>query len=1355
MSCYDTADYILIYVYAIHDDRHQGWLKVGRASLSSSLGISELTPNHPDLNRAARKRINGQTKTAFVEYDLLYTELATRVITLRDGSTQDKSFFDTDVHEVLDASGYESRNFLDSGRKSEWYQIDLPTAIAAIRAVKEGRSTIGTSLVPHATPKKKIVLRQEQEDCIARTIAMFLKYDSMLWDCKMRFGKTVTAYELIKQAKYQKTIVITHRPAVEDSWRSDLEHIFADTPYQFVDRRVGGDGMDAIMDAENERQLHNLLEEGTPFIYFASIQDLRGSKRVGGKFQKNNAVFDISWDLLIVDEAHEGTKTEKGDAVISALHRGNTKKLSLSGTPYNITGEYEEENRFTWTYVDEQKAKAKWEEDHPGEPNPYEELPKMNIFTFDISSKMPASYRYVTQDSAFNFHEFFRVWTGDLAKDYYPIPAGCHKGDFVHEEDVRRFLDLITLESQESNYPFSRKEFRDMFAHTFWLVPGVKEAKALSALLREHPVFSSYGIANIAGEGDEEQPYDEALSLVRSTIASYPKSITLSCGKLTTGITVREWTAIMMLAGSHTTSAAGYMQAIFRVQSPGSVGGKQKKNAYVFDFAPDRTLKVLAEVHRAVTGRKAQKTGRDEARAALGEFINFCPVIAYKDTQMNAYNVDEMMRQVKRISVESAIEKGFEDDSIYRSIDDLDLSEADADLLRRLSDVVSPRKKGQKQNEIILANLGMTEEKRKAAERAQRKPKKELTPEEKEALELRKKEKEEEKKLRDLLRAVSIRLPLLFYGADLDINQVVDLDYFVENVDPASWTEFMPSRLTKELFQSILKFYDLDVLVGAGMRIRQMAKAADELPPTLRAKEIVNLLAKFKNPDKETVLTPWRVVNMHLGEVFGGYNFYDEGYLTELEEPRFVDRGEVTADVFLGDQVKILEMNSKSGLYPLYMAYTLYMLQMNGKEKDLPLADTQAIWNKVVAQNIFVLCKTPMARLITIRTLVGYTGATVNAKYLPKLIEEWMKDIPRLARKLTNPTTWGIGGERMKFDCVVGNPPYQGNNHLQVYPYFYLTAREVASNYVSLIFPTGWQEPKNANNLSKLNNEEIKSDKQIICIDNRQNVFPGISGAEWVNIILWQRGYDNGLYGKQLIYTNGQKPEEIQLLWEAEAIPKPAEIMELLSCVTACGDYISLQANTSVLKPYGLRTDVFADPAKYHLNPMFQERENETDLVVYGLRQVRYVPFDYNLPKKTHRLNKYKVFVPYAWGNMSASAGLGGAYADIIVAKPFEICTETYLESGCFDDYNTAKKHAKYLLTKFARALLFVNKTSQHSTTAWGAIPVQDYTEEWWNKSIAEIDLELARKYNLPPHIAQFIQDSIQTKDESNIVNFE
>ena len=246
------------------------------------------------------------------------------------------------------------------------------------------------------------------------------------------------------------------------------------------------------------------------------------------------------------------------------------------------------------------------------------------------------------------------------------------------------------------------------------------------------------------------------------------------------------------------------------------------------------------------------------------------------------------------------------------------------------------------------------------------------------------------------------------------------------------------------------------------------------------------------------------------------------------------------------------------------------------------------------------------------------------------------------------------------------------------------------------------------------------------------------------------------MYGKQQVYTNGRDPKIKEISWKKQDIEKPAEIKKLNEAVQNYGNFVSVKTITSNRKPYGFGTDVIKKPAKYELksSDLSTSRTNDSDLLMYThSAKIYYLNGDATFDKgKAYK--KYKVFVPYAWGNMSENCGLGGSYADVIIASPHEICLETYLESGCFDDFETARKHAKYLMTRFARALLYLNKFSQHSTTAWGDIPIQDYHEDWWDKSIAEIDEELFKKYNVPDDIAQFVRENIQIKTEANIVNF-
>lgn len=679
---------------------------------------------------------------------------------------------------------------------------------------------------------------------------------------------------------------------------------------------------------------------------------------------------------------------------------------------------------------------------------------------------------------------------------------------------MRSFLDLISSENPESNYPYSTPEYREMFRHTLWMVPGVKEASALSKLLKEHPVFGAYKVANVAGDGDAEMPYDNALTLVKQVIKANRYTITISCGKLTTGVTVPEWTAVMMLTGSASTAAPGYMQTIFRVQSAGVLDGKQKERCYVFDFAPDRAQNVLSEVNRVT---KRGKTNEEEYRKALGEFLNFCPVIAVDGTQMTEYSVPKMMRQIKRLTVDKAIKSGFDDESVYKQDTGMVMDEEDVELFHTLSDKLSEQKAAKKETKIHINNQGLTNEEYEEASKLSNKPKRERSKEDEELLKKLQDQRKERDKVIRLLRNVSIRLPLLIYGAKVDLTEEIHMADFIDLVDPESWQEFMPKGVSTALFRKLLKYYDEDVVSGAGLRIRRMAKAADELPPTERVKRIAEIFSHFRNPDKETVLTPWRVVNLHLSNMVGGYCFLNEQFDSQevLEEPRLVDQGQVTEDIFLNPDARILEMNSKSGLYPLYMAYSLYAMKLPGPEDKLPLEQTQALWQETVEQQIFVLCKTRMAESITWRTLVGYQDWTVNTTYIPHLLERMENDPQRLAKKLQRTDTWGKEGQPMKFDAIVGNPPYQemdgggkGYSAKPIYNYFVGEAKAIEPHYISMITPSRWFSGGKGLDDFRAEMLQDKHLRKIVDYADNEALFSNVSIVGGVNYFLWDSSYN-------------------------------------------------------------------------------------------------------------------------------------------------------------------------------------------------------------------------------------------------------
>ena len=1347
---FGTAQYNLIYIFAIHDQDHEGYLKIGETSFSSPSSYKQLPANCDELNQNAHARIKQYTKTALTKYELLYTELARKQVYLSDGTIESATFSDHDVHEVLDRSGFDVHKFYDTDKDSEWYKVSLAPAIAAIKAVKQGRNVLSpaekngneidfsvdidsnNAYIEHK--RTPITLRDEQKECIKKTKSVFSRSDRMLWDCKMRFGKTVTAYSLVKTMNYQKVLVVTHRPAVVDGWRSDFDRIFEDGSRVFLTKSNIREAdrftsEDASIDAENDRQLKNLSKSGTPFVYFASMQDLRGSSIAGGKFEKNLGVFSMDWDLIIYDEAHEGTQTELGLAVQELLEepkdgKAPKKVLQLSGTPYNLLNQYEDDNVYSWDYVMEQRSKQLWDEKHPGDHNPYADLPELRICTFDLRKRLNTSYRYEDENIAFNFREFFRTWTGDKEKDYRPVPPGVRVGDFVHADDVWAFLNLISKDSPTSNYPFANQSYRDMFKHTFWILPGIKEARAFSRMLKKHPVFSQYEIVNVAGEGDVEQPYDDALREVRKAIKKHDCTITLSCGKLTTGVTVKEWTGVMLLSGSASTGAAGYMQTIFRVQSAGSIDGMQKKVCYAFDFAPDRALKVLSEVHRL---KRTSVGTEDTGRVQLGEFLNFCPVIAESDSGMEFYDVPKMMRQLKKMSVDVAIKSGFDDDSIYKADAGIVMDDQKLRLVEILRMRISPQKKSKPQTSVTVNDHGLTDEQYQCAQDAKRKPKRERTPEELEALAKEREMKKKQEALFDLLRNISIRLPLLIYGTAIDFDETIHLADFINIVDDESWQVFMPKEVDKDLFRSLLVFYDEDVIEGAGMRIRRLAKAADEMMPTQRVMRIAEIFSYFRNPAKETVLTPWRIVNMHLGDTVGGYNFYKEGYPDDgvLDKPRLVNREDVTSDIFLDENVRVLEMNSKSGLYPLYIAYSIYRMLLPKDESEMTLEEAQNVWRRVLDKNLYVLCQTDMAVRITKRTLVGYYDWPVNAIHLTKLLER-MNDKHRLSNKLTNPATWGKEGGKLKFDAIVGNPPYHafasGGSLRETaatlapptYHYFVEQAIDLNPQYVSMIIEARWYNGGiglDSFRTNMLNDHRIV---KLFDFSNAKDCFPTVDIAGGICYFLWDRSWDGQC--EVINVQQGVSNSMIRDLNEfGDFFVRSNESIPIIEKVLSRSSEF-MMADVSALDTFGI-------PSKVRGHEEYQDGDIKLLHSVGANSQgVDYISRA-DVKKNTDLIDKYKIkisiMVPQN-GEVGIKPEKG--YRSIStpqVLGPGVVDSQSYLNIGFFETAEEAENYRLYMQCKFTRYMMRATYSSVHiKRDNFIFVPKMDFTKQWQDNDL-------------------------------------
>lgn len=1310
----------LIYIIRINDDAHRNCLKIGEASLGDTNHISP-SPNSKLLNKAAHKRIKGYTQTAAIAYDLLHTEIA---IFTEKGRL--KAFSDHEVGDVLLRSGIKKKKFDLAHNAVEWYITDLETAKKAIKALKEGRSSIHSSQISDF--KNPIVFRPEQKEAINKTIKQFKKGSEMLWFAKMRFGKTLSALQVVKEHQFSRTLILTHRPVVDRGWFEDFGKIFDDSQLFSYGSKNQGETFENL-----ER---NNLEGKNKYIYFVSMQDLRGSELVGGNFNKNDNIFKTDWDFIIVDEAHEGTQTELGNNVINELREEKTKFLYLSGTPFNLLDNYKEEEIFTWDYVMEQKAKHDWDKIHFGDPNPYSTLPKLNIFTYDLGELLS---NFIDEEFAFNFREFFKV---------------NEKEEFTHKNEVISFLNLICKYDSESNYPYSTEEYRKNFRHSLWMIPGVKEAKALSILLKNHPVFSLFNIVNVAGDGDEDQENDEALKKVDKAIGNNPEetyTITLSCGRLTTGVSVKAWTAVFMLSGSYNSSAANYMQTIFRVQTPAIINGKTKEECYVFDFAPDRTLKVIAEV--AKISSRAGKTSSED-RKIMGEFLNFCPIISLSGSSMKNYDVNSMLEQLKKVYVERVVNNGFEDGYLYNNDELMKLQDIDLEEFNVLKKIIGTTKSISKSGDIDINNQGFSDEEYEQLEKIKKKKQSELTEEEKKLLDERKEKKKNRDTAISILKGISIRMPLLIYGAEVvDESQELTIDNFTKLVDDNSWHEFMPKGVDKNIFEKFKRYYEPDVFRAAGKKIRAMTRSADYLPIEQRISRIASIFGSFRNPDKETVLTPWNVVNMHLGDSIGGYVFLDQSREKLLEIPRYSGNGNLNKNIFSANS-KILEINSKSGLYPLYVAYSVYRSRLHEEYPhedfdSISVVEQHKLWDKTLKENIFVICKTPMAKSITKRTLLGFRDAKVNTHFFEDLVHQIKNRSEKFLLKIRNGESyWKVNKDRsMKFDAVVGNPPYQDINEktsdTPIYNLFMDISFKI-SDVVTFITPgrflfNAGKTPKDWNN-KILNDDHFK----VVWYKSKStDVFSNVDIKGGVVVSLRDTSQKFGKIGVFSAY---------------------ADLTNIANKVTQSKDFSPITSIIQLQNKFDLETLYNERPELKNIigsngkekrltTPIFSQLDiftdkpiNDDDIRLFGLidnkRVFKWVTKNYIL--QHDNLYKYKVLVPAANG----SGQLGEMLSTPVIIPPNTGFTFSFISFGSFESEIEAISALKYVKTRFLRALLGVLKVTQHNLpSTWSKIPLQNFSDASdidWSLSISEIDKQLFVKYNLAQNEIDFINKMIK-----------
>ena len=617
-----------IYAYAIDDLAHKGLLKVGQTT------------------RDVRARVKEQLRTAAISnYRIVLDEPAERL----DGSV----ITDHEVRDALKAKGFENPTL-------EWMRCTVEDVQTVLTEIPTGQRFSGTHHLDFA-------MRLEQAEAVELTLSYYRScwaedataVPRFLWNAKMRFGKTFTTYQLAKRMKAKRVLVLTFKPAVEDAWKADLENHVNFDGWQYLSRKSDADPTQ--------------IDKGKPVVYFGSFQDLLGRDELGNIKPQNEWLHEVNWNLVVFDEYHFGAWRKKPKELFEGeeerLEREeklleNTNKLTnhvtemqepleseteflpitthaylyLSGTPFKAlaTGEFIEEQIFNWTYTDEQRAKADFAAAHPGQWNPYGALPRMQLLTYQMPDEL------VSIASAGEFDEF------DL-NEFFAATGSGDAAEFKHKDEVQTWLNIIRGQhaahavdnlrtGTRPPFPYSDVRLLPYLQHSFWFLPSVAACYAMAKLLKERQNTFWHEYRVVVSAGAAVGVGLEALPPVRAAIGSGfdTKSITLSCGKLTTGVTVKQWSSILMLR--NLKSPETYFQAAFRVQSPWAIKNPHgddpneeevwKPVCYVFDFAPTRALRQLSEYGIGLSPNEPNPEN------AVRDLVSFLPVLAYDGANM-------------------------------------------------------------------------------------------------------------------------------------------------------------------------------------------------------------------------------------------------------------------------------------------------------------------------------------------------------------------------------------------------------------------------------------------------------------------------------------------------------------------------------------------------------------------------------------------------------------------------------------------------------------------------------------------------------------------------------------------------
>ena len=1311
------------------------------------------TPNNLDTKgflkigqteRDSEDRILNQTGTAMIRANILAEYEAI------DDNGQ--VFSDKEIHQFLLRKGIENLKHYGSGKNSEWFKIGFNEID---RVIKNRQHFIDDFKFLKDKPIE-IQLYPSQQEALDQTYSRWKVLQEnpnttdsnirkFLWNAKPRFGKTLTAYKFAEKIHAKNVLIMTQRASISNSWFSDYHEYIRnskDSNYEFgssKDNKIENEEIvkaQALDEKISEKLAYN---ENKNLIYYTTLANIKG-KDEAGEFKKKNAwIFNAHWDLVILDETHEGTTTDAMTKVLESLDHDFL--LELSGTPFRKMTEtqgYTAKNTYSWSYTEEQEVKENW--DYSQGKNPYINLPKLNMYTFQV----PSNVR-VTSDLSeysFDFNEFWKI----------------SADKFIHEQEIDTFLDILSNQKeryddpQTQYYPFADKDTREQLRHTFWKLPSTAAVKLLAKKLRTHEFFSQYKVIEAAGskEGRSSIKAEKEVKAAIGDNGLKTKTITLSVDMLTTGTTVKEWTAVLML--DNTSDTGKYIQTVFRAQTPWKSTFEDgttfvKTNAFVFDFNPDRVLKIAEEYANMDTKTGVEIVGNSTAdrQTKTRTLINFLPIIAMdEDGEMRYLDAKDAVSIINYTAARKIVDEGFMSNNLFNVKALFRMKGKDYEQVREIMSEISPvsaldkRKNKKQQGEplaeenpedtfeiekekvISQSNLG---EKKFAAieeatslgdenldlvlERATEQAGEEIIKEDLEKFEqakkpfeeAKKKQKTEEEKFRDHLRGFARTIPVLLMAY---AHSEMTFENFEKRIPQVDFEQV--TGITKEQFEYLRQARDdsgepIFVESAFNSAIHEFLKRKRTTEHYYKSEAEGDIYDNIPSQENNRVFTPKRVVNMML-DAF------------EAENPAF----------FKSDKVKILDPYVKSGNFLAEAAKRFYKYS---KDKDI---------ERIIENQLFGIAPFDIYATLAQETVYSFA----DTKFKHRLRNRNIRPEPQIeelvkAGKLEEVIKEHFGN--MKFDVVIGNPPYQeetkDTSDKPIYNYFMSEAYKFADK-VCFITPARFlfnagKTPKKWNS-KMLNDEHLKV---AYYEQDSSNVFPNTDIKGGV-AITYRDAQKN--FGKIGTFTHFEELNSIL----RKVVNNSFESIEPIVGVQL--DYkFKKEFNISQV---GLKTNVFNK--QKHL--FTDSRVSDTQIAILGLngrsRIYKYIEEEYFILPQNHQ--KWKVYLPTSNG----SGAIGEVLSTPLIGEPLIGHTETFIGIGEFDNQEEAENLLKYIKTKFARTMLGTLKITQHNlASTWKNVPLQNFTNNSdidWSQSIAQIDQQLYKKYGLSEKEIAFIEEKVR-----------